>query len=109
LRLDEELSAELTEDEIISRVSEQTHREIEEDLHYERLLTKLLDQVQREKNAEYLNECLTALTAVANEVSIENIAIKLERTPGATRVFLTTCRKKLKELLLKNKVVMQPE
>lgn len=104
LRLDAEISAELTEDEILSRVSEQIHREIEEDLHYEQLLKKLLDQVQLEKNADYLNECLTALTAVANEVSIEDIAIELKRTPGATRVFLTTCRKKLKELGLKNKL-----
>ncbi len=104
LRLDEEASTEWTDEDILSRVSEQMGRDIEDDLHYERLLKKLLNQVQREKNAEYLNECLTALTTWANEVSIEDIATKLNRTPGATRVFLTTCRKKLKELLLKNQL-----
>ena len=51
---------------------------------------------QLEKNSE---KCLEILTLVAEAWSIQEIAVKINRTYGATREFLSQCRKKFKSYI----------
>lgn len=66
-----------------------------EALCYEKCVTKVLAKCQHDP---YLQDCLTALILSVKGLSIKEIAAKIGRTENATAVFMTACRKKLKQI-----------
>ncbi|MDM8568649.1 sigma-70 family RNA polymerase sigma factor [Thiotrichales bacterium HSG1] len=60
------------------------------------LSTELARFEKSEKNA---NKCLEILTLVAEAWSLQEIAVKINKKYGATREFLSQCRKKLKSYI----------
>ena len=67
--------------------------EIEKDLCYERCMRNVIAKI---KNSSYAN-CIKVLIFFTQEQSIKEIAIKINRTPNATAVFMTSCRQKLQK------------
>lgn len=74
-------------------------KDLIDELHYRLCVAKVLQEF--EKNEENVSERLTALTLQFEGWSIKEIADKIGRTEGATKIFLFECRKKLKPYLLK--------
>ena len=73
--------------------------EMEKDLCYERCVSNV---IAKSKNTHLAN-CITVLIFVVQGLSIKEIAIKIDRTPNATAVFISSCRKKLsKQSNIKN-------
>ena len=65
------------------------------DFDIQRCLERTLAQLERDgSKASHLN-CLKTLTLQAQGASIEEVSKKIERTPVATRRYLSDCRKKL--------------
>lgn len=74
-------------------------KDLEKELHYRLCVAKALDEFEKaEQNA---NERLTALTLQYKGGSIKEIAEEIGRNEGATKTFLSECRKKLRVYLLK--------
>ena len=71
--------------------------DIEKEIEFLDCLSKELKSFEKtERNA---NKCLEILTLVAEAWSLQEIAVKIDRTYGATREFLFQCRKKLKSYI----------
>ena len=66
---------------------------VEKDLCFERCMRKAIIQFQQSNEST----CLMALKLLVEGLSIYEIAQQLNRTPNATSVFLTACRKKLRK------------
>ncbi|MCK5877877.1 MAG: RNA polymerase sigma factor [Candidatus Marithrix sp.] len=79
----------VTDDDIENIIFDQN---TEKDLCYEWCVRKIIAKL---KNSSYAN-CITALILLVKKVSIKDIAFKINRTPNATAVFMTACRKKLR-------------
>jgi len=72
-------------------------KDLEKELHYRLCVAKALEAFEKQ-NA---NECLTILTLQFEGWSIRKVADKIGRNEGATKTFLSECRKKLRLYLLK--------
>lgn len=74
--------------------------DFEKNCCYQICLKRVWEQLEREGSDPYLLECLSrALTFYAEGLTIEEIALKMGRTPGAIRSYLYQCRKRLKQHL----------
>jgi RNA polymerase sigma-70 factor (ECF subfamily) len=61
----------------------------------QRCLERALAQLECDGSKASLLNCLKTLTLQAHDASIEEVSKKIERTPVATRRYLSDCRKKL--------------
>ena len=71
---------------------------IEREICFQQCWLKLINSIEQKHPK---SECLKVLTFKANGLSIKEIAEKIERTLGATRVFMSDCRKKIENHWLK--------
>jgi len=65
------------------------------DFDIQRCLERALAQLERDGSKAYHLNCLKNLTLQAQGASIEEVSKKIERTPVATRRYLSDCRTKL--------------
>jgi len=85
------------EDELLL-LNQPSLEDIERELCYQQCLARLINAVEQENP---YSDCLKVLTLQAYGQSIDDIAKALNRSTGATRVFMTACRKKLESHWLK--------
>ena len=67
------------------------------DFDIQRCLERALARLERDGSKASLLNCLKTLTLQAQGTSIQEISEKIERTPVATRRYLSDCRTKLKQ------------
>lgn len=67
--------------------------DIEKNLCYERCMRNAIAKLQHSSYAD----CINALIFSTQGLSIKEIAIKINRTPNATGVFMTACRRRLRK------------
>jgi len=80
-------------------MAEQVH-DSEKSRCYQICLKRVWERLERDGSEPYLLECLSrALTFHVEGLTIKEIAIKMGRTPDATRSYLYQCRKRLKQYL----------
>ena len=60
-------------------------------------LKKVFAQLEAHQSNPYLLNCLRVIKLVVLGYSIETIATTLNRTPGATRKYMSECRKRLRQ------------
>ncbi|MCK5521573.1 MAG: RNA polymerase sigma factor [Thiomargarita sp.] len=75
-------------------LTEQWKKE-QNDLEIQMCLERALAQLERDSSKASLLNCLKMLTFQAQGASIQEISEKIERTPVATRRYLSDCRTKL--------------
>ncbi|MEK8019060.1 MAG: sigma-70 family RNA polymerase sigma factor [Candidatus Parabeggiatoa sp.] len=80
-------------DELLKEQSQKAHNDLDIQMCFERALA----QLERDGSKASLLKCLKALTFQAQNASIKEIALEIERTPDATRRYLSDCRAKLKQ------------
>jgi len=79
--------------ELLKEQSQKAHNDLDIQMCYERAFA----QLERDASKTSLLNCLKALTFQAQGASIKDIAMEIDRTPEATRRYLSDCRTKLKQ------------